>query len=276
MKQSIKILASIVFVAQGLHAQNVQWQSPSGVNEFGELTNKSELEKTPYGKMVIYGHELVTKTPRYLGQEAKDESNRLLNSNLSCASCHANAGTKKDMAPFVGLFAKYPVFMPNGMVITLDDRINACMTRSVNAKPLSKDSKEIKAIQTYIQFLSRGVKVGDTMQGQGYPDEKMPDRKPDVKNGQIVYQKNCVACHRADGQGVKNPDKSKDFYIYPALWGEHSYNDGAGMHQQVRATKFIKANMPKFNAHLSIDDAYDVAAYINSKPRPKFEQPKKK
>jgi thiosulfate dehydrogenase len=65
-----------------------------------------------------------------------------------------------------------------------------------------------------------------------------------------------------DGQGTMSA---------PPVWGPNSYNIGAGMARISVAASFIKANMPRgWGWALSDDEAYDVAAFINSKPRPDF------
>jgi thiosulfate dehydrogenase len=60
--------------------------------------------------------------------------------------------------------------------------------------------------------------------------------------------------------------------MMPPLWGPDSFNDGAGMHRLIASASFIRANMPfgtRYTAPvLSVEDAWDVAAYINSQPRP--------
>jgi len=55
----------------------------------------------------------------------------------------------------------------------------------------------------------------------------------------------------------------------PALWGPKSYSVGASMARQERAASFVRHNMP-FDKPGTLTDreAYDVAAYITSKPRP--------
>jgi len=57
-------------------------------------------------------------------------------------------------------------------------------------------------------------------------------------------------------------------YLFPPLWGPDSFNDGAGMGRVLTAARFIKARMPLGKPDLSDDEAFDVAALINSKPRP--------
>lgn len=77
-------------------------------------------------------------------------------------------------------------------------------------------------------------------------------------------------CHGQDGQGQKI--EGGKGYTYPPLWGPDSYNDGAGMNRVITAAKFIKGNMPLGATHdspiLTDEEAFDVAAYINSFDRP--------
>jgi thiosulfate dehydrogenase len=85
-----------------------------------------------------------------------------------------------------------------------------------------------------------------------------------------------VACHQADGQGQrKGVAGDAKGYVYPPLWGPDSFNNGAGMHRLITSASFIHANMPfgtMFNAPaISNEDAWDVAAYINGRRRPKRE-----
>ena len=64
---------------------------------------------------------------------------------------------------------------------------------------------------------------------------------------------------------TQNP---QDGYLFPPLWGADSFNNGAGMTRVLTAARFIKARMPLGAADLSDDQAYDVAAYMNSHARP--------
>lgn len=61
-------------------------------------------------------------------------------------------------------------------------------------------------------------------------------------------------------------------YQYPPLWGDHSYNHGAGLYRLSRFAGYIKANMPLGATYkaplLSDEEAWDLAAYVNSMPRP--------
>ena len=59
-------------------------------------------------------------------------------------------------------------------------------------------------------------------------------------------------------------------YLFPPLWGPDSFNDGAGMGRVLTAAKFIKARLPLGKPDLTDDEAFDVAAFINSNPRPQM------
>jgi len=87
-------------------------------------------------------------------------------------------------------------------------------------------------------------------------------RPPDPANGKNVFEKKCVFCHGIDGQGTM---------AAPPVWGPRSYNIGAEMARVGVAASFIKANMPRgWGWTVTDDEAFDVAAYINSQPRPDF------
>ena len=87
-------------------------------------------------------------------------------------------------------------------------------------------------------------------------------RAPDEKRGEQLFAKNCAACHGADGAGNAAGG-------FPPLWGAQSFNAGAGMHDVEKAARFIRANMPLGQeGTLTPEEARDVAAYIDSKPRP--------
>lgn len=143
----------------------------------------------------------------------------------------------------------------------------------MNGKALPMDSREMKAYVTYISFLSRGIPVGATVEGSGIVQSKMPNRRADVQAGAKVYEAKCSMCHGADGQGMRagKPGDAQG-YVFPPLWGDDTFNNGAGMNRLIMATRFVKHNMPQgstFDApQLSDDEAYDVAAYMLSQPRP--------
>jgi thiosulfate dehydrogenase len=56
------------------------------------------------------------------------------------------------------------------------------------------------------------------------------------------------------------------------LWGPLSYNDAAGLYRLSNFAGYVKYNMPLGARHdapvLTDEEAWDVAAYVNSRPRP--------
>ena len=61
-------------------------------------------------------------------------------------------------------------------------------------------------------------------------------------------------------------------YLMPPLWGPDSFNDGAGMARLITIANFVHFNMPHgtdyLDPRLSVDDAWDVGAFVLSHPRP--------
>lgn len=234
----------------------------------------NKLPPGPYKELVQYGHELTTRTFAHIGPEVVDVRKRFAGNNLACASCHQQAATKPFAMPWTGVSATFPQYRGReDDISTVEERVNGCMERSMSGKALPLDSREMKAFVTYISFLSRGIPVGATVEGAGMVQSKMPNRRANLDNGAKVYAAQCVACHGDNGQGVRagQPGDAQG-YVFPPLWGPDTFNNGAGMNRLAMATRFVKHNMPQgtnFDApQLSDDDAYDVAAYMLSKPRP--------
>lgn len=236
-----------------------------------------QLDKAPKGMMgdyIKYGHELVTKTYQYIGPNVPDPSMRFAGNNLACQNCHLEGGTKKFSAPYIGLDARFPQYRGRENTIgTLQERVNGCMERSMNGRKLPVSSKEMKAIVAYMEWVSRDIPGGKVIEGRGYPEIEIPNRKANLEHGKQVFTTYCASCHQQDGSGLRADQPGETLgYTYPPLWGDDSFNNGAGMHRVLTAARFIKANMPLGASHkisiLTDEEAYDVAAYINSKTRP--------
>jgi thiosulfate dehydrogenase len=98
-----------------------------------------------------------------------------------------------------------------------------------------------------------------------------PASPPDARRGEEVYAKHCANCHKEDGQGEAKPSPGVGYTI-PPLWGEASFNAAAGMAKTAYAASYIRDNMPVGIDYrepvLTVQQAWDVAAYIISKPHP--------
>jgi thiosulfate dehydrogenase len=205
------------------------------------------------GAKIRFGYQLVVNT--------QEHARGYVGNALNCANCHLDAGRKLHAAPFVGLISVYPEYRSrNAKLNTIEDRFDQCFERSLNGRALPPGSREKEALAAYISWLSGGVSVESAKQWRGFL-RITPTRKPDPANGRALFAAKCTACHGADGQGT----------AAPPLWGPKSYNIGAGMARVSLAAAFIKANMPLGQGGtLTDDEAYDLAAFINSQPRPDF------
>jgi thiosulfate dehydrogenase len=213
--------------------------------------NLAELPDDSLSMAIRRGLALVTATADSLPQ--------FVGGNLSCTSCHLDEGRRGTAAPLTGSFARYPRYIERtGAVVSMQDRINYCMTRSLAGTRLPNDSREMQDMLAYLAFMSRGVPVGSHLAVEGMP--VMPKGLGDTARGAEVYRNACARCHGADGAGMAK---------VPALWGPKSFSVGASMARQERAASFIRHNMP-FDKPGTLTDgeAYDVAAYVTAKPRP--------
>ena len=98
----------------------------------------------------------------------------------------------------------------------------------------------------------------------------------DTARGERIYYAQCAACHGDNGEGLKD---SRGDIVFPPLWGDESFNIGAGMARTYKAAAFVKYNMPMgiqtkglwgHGNVLSDQDAVDVSEFFAHKPRPDF------
>jgi len=247
----IPLIASFIACVSVAHAAEPVPLSPPAT---------TALPAGPLGDSIRYGQSLVTNT-RALAAG-------FVGNGLTCTNCHLDAGRVAYAAPFAGLWGVFPEYRARrGSVESLGERINDCFERSMNGKPLSSESREMIALLSYIAWLSEGVPTGVEVQGRGFKEITAPS-PPNPTRGESLYVAKCAACHGADGQGLRAADNA---YAFPPLWGAQSFNDGAGMARVSVAAGFVQAKMPLGNAgSLSDQEAYDIAAYFTSKPRPEF------
>lgn len=224
------------------------------------VPDEASIPKGPMGDAIRRGKELLTDTHKQLP--------RNVGNGLNCTSCHLNAGTTAYASPWVGLSGAFPEYRSrSGRVISLEGRINDCFQRSMNGKPLAFDSTEMNAIVAYMKWLSTGVPIGANVTGRGF-EQIDTTLVPNRVHGKVVYAAQCASCHGAEGQGTKNPQGG---YIFPPVWGNDSFNVGAGMARLYTAAAFVKHNMPLGQGGtLSAQDAVDVAAFFTQQPRPDY------
>lgn len=179
-------------------------------------------------------------------------------SDLKCTSCHLDNARKLGAVPLYGSYARYPQYLERaGGVVSIEDRVNFCFTRSLAGYRVPENSSEMRDIVAYLAFLSRGIPAGSDP--ANFRLAAMPPGKGDSTRGVEVFTANCARCHGSDAKGTP---------LAPPLWGEKSFSIGASMAREERAAAFIKHNMPLDRPGTLTDaQAYDVAAYVTSLPR---------
>lgn len=243
--------------------------SPSDI--YSQDYDVSVLDDSDENLMIKYGYEVFVNTPNYIGPDNGKAESIFAGNNLSCNNCHLLAGTKAFSAPLIGVINRFPQYRGREDKIgTIEERIHGCMERSMNGKRMEDDQKEMRALVSYLNWLNRFAPADGKIEGQGFVKLVLPDRAVNLENGSNIFNKVCVECHQKDGQGVRF--KQSLVYQYPPLWGNDSFNNGAGMNRVITAAEFIKGNMPYGTSYLAPlltdEEAYDVAGFINQQPRP--------
>ena len=230
----------------------------------------NQIPVNNYGLLIRYGRNLIENTAYYLGPNGKLQHST---NGLNCQNCHLEAGTKPWGNNYGAVASTYPKFRDrSGSIESIEKRVNDCLERSLNGQALNNNSKEMKAIVSYIKWLGIDIAKKTKPKGSGIMQLPFLSRAADPNKGKYVYTTTCERCHGKTGLGQMNPDNTS--YLYPPLWGNKSYNTGAGLFRLSRFAGFVKNNMPNpVNYHtpqLSDEQAWDVAAYVNSQPRPNY------
>lgn len=236
--------------------------------DFMEIKGQEKREQIAYGK------QLIVHTSSFLGPKGSVKS---LSNGMNCQNCHLDAGTKIYGNNYGSVKSMYPKMRArSGTIENIQKRINDCFERSLNGKALDPNSKEMKAMVAYIEFIGSNVPKDQKAKGSGLKDLDFMSRAANPKAGKVVYEAKCASCHLSSGQGIMLGSGKE--YIYPPLWGPHSFNDAAGLYRITNMAKYVKYNMPLGVNHdspqLNDEEAWDVAAYVVSMPRPHKSVPK--
>lgn len=214
----------------------------------------------PLGEAIRLGRELVEQTTSH------PLTKPYAVNSLNCASCHLKSGTDPRAGSFVGVATAYPAWSPREKrVITLEDRILNCFMRSCNGVRPPLGSQVSVSIAAYITWLSEDQPLRMNAQRpagpRAVPRLKIDVSQADSSRGAMLYAARCAECHRGDGQG---DDEN------PPLWGARSFNDGAGLANDLQLASWLKVAMPPDETDLADQEALDLAAYVNAHERPKF------
>lgn len=238
--------------------QGKEWRAPS----------LNEIPADSKGAQIQYGRDLIAHTAVYFGPRGMVATTA---NGMNCQNCHLEAGTKAWGNNYSAVFSGYPRFRErSGTNETIVKRVNDCFERSLNGQPLDSVGKEMQAIVAYISWLGAKVPKGVQPKGSGIRALAFMDRAADTAKGRMVFINKCRSCHGNNGEGWK--DKAGVAYIYPPLWGANSYTTAAGLYRLSRFAGYVKDNMPfgasHYDSKLKDEEAWDVAAFVNSRPRP--------
>ena len=214
----------------------------------------------PLGEAVRLGKKLVNETSLH------PLTKPYVGNQLNCTSCHLDAGQHPRAASFIGVAAAYPAYSPReSAVITLEDRILNCFERSQNGVRPPNGSQVSVAIASYITWLSRNMPINMNpiapLGPNSVPVLEVGDGKPRIEQGQLLYADRCASCHEDDGSGSDEG---------PPVWGNQSFNDGAGLSTVPKMASWLKVAMPLDDPDLTNEEAWAIAAYVNSHARPEF------
>lgn len=232
------------------------------------LPQDTAILDEPNADEIFYGKRLLNETKRLLPDN--------VGASMNCNSCHISQGKIPLGDPYINSYNTYPRVMPrSGTMVDLEARINGCFQRSMNGKVLDRESPEMLAMMAYMKWLAQNTPKNQKVDinNAGKVDTSLA---PDPARGEVIYQAQCATCHGDNGEGIKD---SRGDIVFPPLWGDESFNIGAGMARTYKAAAFVKYNMPMgiqtkglwgHGNVLSDQDAVDVAHFFTHKPRPDF------
>ena len=232
------------------------------------LPQDTSILDEPNADEIFYGKRLLNETKRLLPEHVGAEMN--------CNSCHIAQGKIPLGDPYINSANFYPRVMPRaGKEVNLTMRVNGCFQRSMNGKPLDPQSPEMLAILAYMKWLSQNTPKEQKVDinNAGTVDETLIGNPV---QGEKIYAAQCATCHGDNGEGMKD---SRGDIVFPPLWGDESFNIGAGLARTYKAAAFVKYNMPMgiqtqglwgHGNVLSDQDAIDVAEFFTHQPRPDF------
>ena len=161
----------------------------------------------------------------------------------ACRSCHGDA---KDSMK--GVAARHPRFDPAlGRVVTLEQRIDACVTGKAKREPLKWESEAMLGITAYVAQQSRGVPLDVAVDG---PAAAIYARGRELyfeRQGQLNLS--CTQCHdRAWGRKILHETVSQG---HPVDWPAYrlEWQSMGSLHRRLRACyDGVRAEKPPYGA----------------------------
>jgi thiosulfate dehydrogenase len=246
------IFLTIVFAATGLLIYWYAMQHPY---------------KKPLPGKAEYGYQLFTQTPAWYGPGGRIS---IQSNGMNCGHCHLDAGKNLQAIPLTHVFQQYPRFRDrSGTTESLYKRVKDCFERSLQSAAPDSSSREFQSIEAYFKWLDENSPA-DSISREPLT---FLQRAADYNKGNRLFDNHCSRCHGWNGKGLHAADHIT--YRYPPLWGLNSYSTGAGLYQVTKLARFIKYNMPydkpAGSIYLTDEEAYDLAAFINSQERREFD-----
>jgi thiosulfate dehydrogenase len=190
---------------------------------------------------------------RAIALATRDSMHLEAGSALRCVSCHLDAGTKRGALPWVGTYARYPRVDPAGGVLTVHERINLCLLRNLRAPTLRPDDYQMEAMVAYIAFLSRGVRLGSQVEGQG--DDTVTVRAGNAADGGRVWKVECAKCHGPSGQGTSKGGP---------VWGRRSFTAASELASWATFAGFLRGHQSAGGRRSRLTDQQvaDVTSFV--------------
>lgn len=263
VKRMIQLVVVLLVLAMGLVYYAFTTTPERSIFKYF-LSKDIQMEEKSAAELLEYGKALVVHTAVYLGPNGNVAQ---ISNGMNCQNCHLEAGTKDFGNNFKVVSTTYPkVRARSGKSESIEMRVNDCFKRSLNGDTLDWESDEMNAMVAYINSVSTLSEEVHT----GIFSVELLSRAADPIKGKEDYTKHCVVCHGDNGQGLKMEGSAE--FVNPPLWGTHSYNTAAGLYRLSRLAGYIKTNMPfgasAENPILTDEEAWDIAAYVNSQERP--------
>lgn len=232
----------------------------SKVSNLAPDTQSIPIPDGPMGDVIRLGRDLVSDTVNH------PLTKPYVRNSLNCTSCHLENGTHPKAATFIGVATAYPAWSPREQrAITLEDRVLNCFMRSCNGIRPPLGSRPSVAITAYITWLSTDqpiqMNAAKPLGPYAVDAIKIDANSKNIERGQVLYADRCASCHGDDGSGDGES---------PPVWGDMSFNDGAGLSGDVKLASWLKVSMPLDEADLTDQESLDIASYVNAQPRPQF------
>ncbi|MEH6627244.1 MAG: c-type cytochrome [Motiliproteus sp.] len=260
IKRVVLISLPYIFCASALAAEVTEIPNPPTEYPQGEL-----------GRMVKLGESIIYNTNTH------PLTKELVGNDLKCSNCHLDGGKAKTLGTFIGTATAFPAYSGREKTVqTLQNRINNCFMRSMNGKRPIIDTEPSVAMAAYVTWLSTGLPINmnpkkpvnpfytNAWWGKKWVVPMLKAAGPEnYDNGKKLYVEKCASCHQADGQGLAAAN-------FPPIWGDRSYNTGAGLSKPEKLPTYLLHNMPLGNANLTKQEAVDISLYVTAQPRPSF------